>query len=627
MSALLKPRSQLPLGEILKNQGRLKDEQLEEALLRQKRSGARLGDVLLGEGMIGYYALYHAVAEHYQLPFINLLEETIDTGLLSPEHIEDYLQYLAVPIRSENKVITLVICDPAPPTIAWINKQYGSQYTLVITSPIDIRRTIQGHFSVLLDQNSRLTLWDTQPEASARVTIIPTQKKIFFMMAAMISLCLFVKPEFGILALLMICHVIYALTMLFKWFVFWSGTKPLEHPKWYSLLMSQDERTLPVYTVLVPMYKEASTLPKMLENMYKLDYPFSKLDIKLVLESDDEETLSAAIALRPSYQFDIIRVPASNPRTKPKACNYALRFARGEFVTVFDADDCPEPLQLKKAVYLFRTLPDNVACLQSRLNYYNFNDNWLTRFFSLEYTMLFHFMLTGLERLGIPLPLGGTSNHISLARLKALGEWDPYNVTEDADLGTRLAARGYKTVMMDSFTLEEAPSALYAWIRQRSRWIKGYMQTWLVHMRSPMRLYRTLGLRGFIGFQFFIGFSSFAFLSAPLLWLMSALWAFNIVGFSAITIPGWLVMLTGFNLALNAITHWYCSIYSGNLYKVGRKHMLLAGLFYPAYLVLHSIASYKALWQLFVKPHFWEKTTHGLAKDINLGLKQFGLKT
>jgi glycosyltransferase XagB len=614
---------QAPLGETLIAKGLLREEQLQHALYLQKRSGARLGDILVGDGMIGYYALYHAIATHHTLPFINLLEDETDPRLLKAKHMEDYLRHHIFPVRRKGNVLLIAVCDPCKQTQAWINTHYKEPYELAITSPVDIRRGVEQHFGKQLEHQSRDALWHAQPEASARITMYPWQKHCLLLAMLSILAVIITKPLPGVLGLLIFCHVTYAVTMLFKCVVFQAGTKAIEHPSWTSLLLSMDERTLPVYTVLVPMYKEASTLPKMLENMYKLDYPFSKLDIKLVLEADDEETLKAAYALRPSYQFDIVRVPPSEPRTKPKACNYALRFARGEFVTVFDADDCPDPQQLKKAVYTFRHSTPDVACLQARLNYYNFNDNWLTRFFSLEYTILFHFMLYGLQRLGIPIPLGGTSNHIALAKLKKLGEWDPYNVTEDADLGTRLAARGYKTIMLDSFTLEEAPCQTYAWIRQRSRWIKGYMQTWLVHMRHPLRLYRTLGLRGFIGFQFFIGFPGFAFLTAPLIWVLSLLWAGNVMALHSISFPGWLAALTLFNLIFNIVTHWYCSLYCANRYRTGRRQILVAGALYPFYLVLHSIASYKALWQLFVKPHFWEKTTHGLNKNV----EAFGLRS
>jgi cellulose synthase/poly-beta-1,6-N-acetylglucosamine synthase-like glycosyltransferase len=250
--------------------------------------------------------------------------------------------------------------------------------------------------------------------------------------------------------------------------------------------------------------------------------------------------------------------------------------------------------------------------LQARLNYYNRGDNLLTQFFCLEYAVLFDVMLPGLERTGVPIPLGGTSNHIDLKRLVALGEWDPYNVTEDADLGTRIAARGLRTMMLDSLTLEEAPVRVGAWIRQRSRWIKGYMQTWLVHMRDPVRLYQTLGARSFFGFQFFIGFSTFTFLSAPLVWGVALLWLLQ-AGDGSPLLPGWLMDLAMVNLILNIGSNWLftftCAVRPG-VARGARQGALL----FPVYLVLHSIASYKALWQLVVRPHYWEKTTHGLCR-------------
>ncbi|MDE3061307.1 MAG: glycosyltransferase, partial [Pseudomonadota bacterium] len=344
--------------------------------------------------------------------------------------------------------------------------------------------------------------------------------------------------------------------------------------------------------------------------------PASKLDIKLALEADDTETIHAALALKPRYNFEIIRVPPSPLRTKPKACNYALRFARGEYVTVFDADDRPEPTQLKKAVLAFRTLPPDVACLQARLNYYNSDANWLTRFFSLEYTVLFHFLLYGLDKLGIPIPLGGTSNHMALKKLKELGEWDPFNVTEDADLGTRLAASGFKTAMLDSYTLEEAPEGVGMWLRQRSRWIKGYMQTWLVHMRRPRVLLIRLGWRGFLGFQCFVGLPGFAFLTAPVVWALPLLWLFGLVK-AGPAFPAWLIGLMVANLLLNLFTQWYTTLFCALLYRKERVRMVVAGALYPLYLFLHSLASYKALWQLAVKPHFWEKTAHAGLKSAS----------
>jgi cellulose synthase/poly-beta-1,6-N-acetylglucosamine synthase-like glycosyltransferase len=241
-------------------------------------------------------------------------------------------------------------------------------------------------------------------------------------------------------------------------------------------------------------------------------------------------------------------------------------------------------------------------------------DNVLTRFFALEYHALFYVLLRGLERVGIPIPLGGTSNHMTLAHVRELGGWDPYNVTEDADLGVRISTHSYRTAMLDSYTLEEAPNKVIAWLRQRSRWIKGYMQTWLVYMRSPMVLYRVLGLRAFIGFQCFVGLPGFAFLCAPLLWGVTLLWAFEVTPFEQLAFSDTLLWISLLNLGVGLFIHWYSAFYCAKYYQFRLSGMKKAALLYPFYLVLHSLASYKALWQLLVKPHFWEKTEHGKAK-------------
>jgi len=604
------------LGEVLHKRGVLTQAQVNSAIVLQEKTGSRIGDIVISQGNANFRSLYEAIAESKSLPFVDLLQTPPDPSLLSESQIGAYLKWRVIPWRKENGVVTIAVCELNEDTIAWIRKNFGDDVQLAMTSPLDIRRAVEYVFSKQLEKRSRLWLWSRRPNSSARVTLQPRQQQLFTGLAiACLAMSAFV-PVHAALVFIIICHLAYSATMLFKCIVFAAGTAENGNRQ-SAHLPDMPDHTLPIYTVLVPMYKEAESVEGMLGALAKLDYPPSKLDIKLVLESDDQETLAAALKQKPAYHFEIIRVPPSEPRTKPKACNYALRFARGEYVTIFDADDRSEPQQLKKAVHAFRTLPQDVICLQARLNYYNANDNLLTRFFSLEYTILFHFMLYGLDRLDIPIPLGGTSNHIALVRLKEIGEWDPYNVTEDADLGIRLASQGFKTRMLDSYTMEEAPNRIIPWTKQRTRWIKGYMQTWLVHMRTPGALYRSLGKRGFIGFQCFIGLSCFSFLTAPVVWVMSLLWIGDIVAIHQVHFPVWLVGLTAANLAFNLLIHWYLSAYCALLYRKYRGSMLVAAALYPFYLILHSIASWRAMWQLFVVPHLWEKTAHGLASQID----------
>ena len=261
------------------------------------------------------------------------------------------------------------------------------------------------------------------------------------------------------------------------------------------------DQELPVYTVLVPLYREVSVLVQLIEALLALRYPVHKLDIKLVIEKSDFEMRAAIARLTLPPHFTVVEVPPAHPVTKPKALNYALSLARGSLVTVYDAEDLPHPGQLRLAAATFATCEPRVACLQAVLAFYNPAENWLTRQFAIEYAALFDVQMPMLSALGWPFPLGGTSNHFRVDELRYVGGWDPFNVTEDADLGFRLARFGYEARAVASVTYEEANVALANWIAQRTRWLKGFLQTWLVHMRNPVRTWRELGHAGFFVLQ------------------------------------------------------------------------------------------------------------------------------
>ncbi len=371
-----------------------------------------------------------------------------------------------------------------------------------------------------------------------------------------------------------------------------------------------DTASLPLYTILVPLLHEADMLPGLIAALDRLDYPQSRLDIKLILEEDDQETRAALRALSLPPCYDVIVVPASDPKTKPKACNYALHFAQGAFTVIYDAEDRPCPDQLRKAVAMFAHCPQDVVCLQASLGYYNASQNWLTRQFAIEYAVWFRLVLPALHKLALPIPLGGTSNHFRTDALKEMGGWDPYNVTEDADLGMRLARLGYRCAILDSITEEEANSRLGNWLRQRSRWLKGFLQTWLVHMRRPCELYRALGPGGFVGFHAVIG-GTLATSLAPLIVIaftlgheLPALWGARPVPLRSYQSAGFSLAALGFSVAALAAMIGLKRARLGHLWRS------LAGM--PFYWGLTSAALCKALWQFARAPHYWEKTVHGL---------------
>ncbi len=308
-------------------------------------------------------------------------------------------------------------------------------------------------------------------------------------------------------------------------------------------------------------------------------------------------------------QFEVVVIPPRNPRTKPKACNEGLRHARGEFCVIFDAEDRPEPDQLRKAVAAFRSQPEWVVCVQAELQYWNPWTNWLTRFFAAEYALNFSLVLRGLDKFNLPIPLGGTSNHFRTEAIRQLGGWDPFNVAEDADLGMRIARRGWSVRMMASVTEEEANSKVGNWIRQRSRWIKGYYQTWLVHMRSPWQLWQ------FVGLQLTIGFATLSGLVNPIFWSLTCLYVAACPGPISpffplpVLITGLLTMLIGNLLMIEAMM---AGCMARGLHRALRSMLLV-----PFYWALMSLAAYKALLQLLrpSRRHYWELTTHGLVTD------------
>lgn len=373
---------------------------------------------------------------------------------------------------------------------------------------------------------------------------------------------------------------------------------------------------LPRYSILVPVYKEAGIVGLLMRNLAALDYPREKVEILLLLEEDDEETLAAALAAAPPDIVRIIVVPHSLPKTKPRACNVGLTFARGEFVVIYDAEDRPDPDQLKKAVVAFGKGGEDLACVQAALNYFNATENVLTRMFTLEYSSWFDYTLAGLDKLRLPIPLGGTSNHFRAGALRELGGWDPYNVTEDADLGIRASARGYRVAVVNSTTYEEANMAVGNWIRQRSRWVKGYMQTVLVHSRRPVALFRSVGARQTAGFALLIGGTPLMFLATP--WLY-ALFVVDLVrpGLLVSALPQWLVTVSLGNLLLGNGVIIYLSLLAG--FKRRNYRLVPFALLSPLYWLLHSVAAYKAAWQLVTKPFYWEKTTHGLSSHVAPG--------
>ena len=371
------------------------------------------------------------------------------------------------------------------------------------------------------------------------------------------------------------------------------------------------DHALPIYTVVAALYRETAAVEGLMRALDRLDYPKEKLQAILAVEPDDEATLDALKQCKPGA-FEIVFSPKGEPRTKPKALNAALPFVRGRFVAVYDAEDRPDPDQLRLAYESFAANDARLACIQARLTIDNTSDSWLTRMFTAEYAGLFDVLLPGLARWRTPLPLGGSSNHFRTDVLREVGAWDPFNVTEDADLGMRLARFGYRTAVIASTTYEEAPARFRSWLRQRTRWNKGWLQTWLVHMRSPARLMREMGPTGFTVFQLLVGGTVLAAL-VHLLFIIQLIWTLATGSFEANA------GMLAFSMASLA-AGYSISMIVGAIGLWRRRLMGCAWVLalMPIYWLMLSLAAWRAVAQLMFDPYGWEKTEHGLAKTSRL---------
>jgi cellulose synthase/poly-beta-1,6-N-acetylglucosamine synthase-like glycosyltransferase len=360
----------------------------------------------------------------------------------------------------------------------------------------------------------------------------------------------------------------------------------------------------PLYTILCPLYREANVVGDLAEALSRLDYPSHRLDIKLLVEEDDPETVAAALSAGAGARHvEVLIIPARAPRTKPKALNVGLLHAQGEFVAVYDAEDRPHPQQLRAALAAFEDGGHRLACVQAPLSIDNADASWIARQFAAEYAIQFREILPLLARLGLPLPLGGSSNHFRTEILRAAGGWDPFNVTEDADLGYRLGRDRFQTGVIGPPTYEEAPVTFGAWLSQRSRWIKGHLQTWLVLMRDPFQVARELGFWGFASMQLMLaGGLVAAFVHGPLAFIVLTA---MLSPYDLLPPADFILALCGYCVAMFAALT--ASGLSGNL-----SHAR-AALTMPFYWPLSTLAALRALGELLIRPHHWSKTAHGVS--------------
>ena len=526
-----------------------------------------------------------------------------------------------MPIREAGRIVWIIapscwaahrLTDPRGPVQRRIN-------SFRLTSSDRLQRFIAQHAQATLGRRAAYDLRHAQPQFSntARLHVGAGVAIATIAILVLTTLALYPAAAIGIFSV-MLCAIFLAAAALRLSSVLYMQRTP-EPPS------RGNDRELPIYTIICALYREEKVVEKLVAAIRALDYPIEKLDVKFVLEADDRTTGRALDRLDLGPPFEIVIAPPEGPRTKPKALNVALPLARGPYTAVFDAEDTPERDQLRRAVAAFRAADERLACLQASLSIDNSDDSWLVRMYTANYAGQFDVLLPGLAALQLPFPLGGSSNHFRTAALRQAGGWDPYNVTEDADLGIRLHRLGYRAAVLPSTTYEEAPAKFVPWLKQRTRWYKGWMQTWLVHMRRPARLLRELSPAGAVAFQLFLACNVFAALIHPL--FMAALCCYLIARppFEAIVAMGheapvfFVTLLAG-----------YASTVVLDLVGLRRRGLLAHGwvlLLTPLYWFLLSLAAWRALFQLLFAPQLWEKTEHGLAKNSRLAKEVVKAKT
>ena len=611
LAAIARAQGRAQLGERLLLSGVISEQDLDCAVHYHRSSGVRLGQALIHLNIISQEQLAYFLAEQLDLPFVVLQDMKPDAELACclPEDVERRLGIL--PLYEVGDVLLAATPDPLnTAALAEAEVRLGRSIEPMICTEVDFEAALELLYRDLYLTRSSSELATRTPEESA-ARVITRGQVVSLVVTAILALYLLwrVPLELGV-ALAAGCTLFYAAFSFYRGYLIYRAlSHDFEVPVSVEELAELDESTLPIYTVLVPLYREASVLPTLIAGLARLDYPATKLDVKLLLEEDDRETLDVVAATNlPPYLHPVI-VPAAQPRGKPKACNYGLIHACGEYVVIFDAEDVPEPDQLKKAVLAFRKVPAEVVCLQAKLSYYNANQNLLTRWFTIEYSMWFDLFLPGLDASRAPVPLGGTSNHFRTACLLEAGAWDPFNVTEDADLGIRLYRRGWRTAVIESTTYEEATSEVYNWIRQRSRWVKGYIQTYLVHMRHPMQLWRAIGGKAFFSFNMVVGGTFFGFLLNPILWCLTALWYVSHAHLIRDLFPGAVFYLSACSLLLGNTTFVYLNV--AGCMRPGMYDKVKYAFLSPLYWALMSLAAWKGFLQLWTNPFYWEKTAHG----------------
>ncbi|WP_372992208.1 glycosyltransferase family 2 protein [Sulfitobacter sp.] len=610
-------RKRVLLGRILVNADLIDQADLVLALEHQRTINVPLGELLVAQGLITPTQVSQALAIQHQLQLVDLVADPPKPTMGKHISAQDCLRLGIVPWRSVGNIV--LVATSTPDKFVQFNHDLaasGISFLPVIADERQIKQAITEVYGAELAQRAATRV---PPVESCRTWRVDRRDRRAwaFGVLSLLSTLIILQPAwtFTIIILWALCTSI--LTVSLRSLAFFARLFLCDDPPATARmtgiatgLATREKLQLPRVSVLVPLLHEKEIATALIARLTRLTYPKSLLQIVLVLEEGDAMTRETiARTTLPSW-FDVIEVPQANRlRTKPRALNYALDFCNGSIIGVWDAEDAPEVDQIDRIVEHFAHAPQNVVCVQGVLDYYNARTNWISRCFTIEYASWWRVILPGIARLGLIIPLGGTTLFFRRDVLEDLCGWDAHNVTEDADLGVRLARHGFKTDLLPTVTYEEANFRAWPWVKQRSRWLKGFLITWCVHMRNPVKLLQEVGFARFLGIQTLFLATFNQFICAPLLWSF----CLTLVGFShpieitlGTKVLTWLFYFFVFAEILNI------SIAFKAASRAEHRHLLPWVVTLPLYFILGTFAAYKALYEFVVSPFYWDKTEHGV---------------
>lgn len=612
------------LGKQLVDKGVITSPQLLVALALQARQNVPLGEILVAQGFATEVDILKVLARQHDTYLVDLAASPPDPRLFASFSPDDCLRFGFMSWRMQGDKTILATAHPE--RINSIRVKLPPDHDnaeFVLAARNDIQEEIHLHYSARLAQQAEER---TAPQDSCR-NWSTTMMQMTLLTCIILSIFgAFFAPVWLIWTLFGAATFSLFLNSILKaactWIALWHKAEPA------SDMAQRSVGRLPKISILVPLFRERDIAGALVKRLARISYPRELLEICLVVEASDEVTQEALTKGGLPQWMRVVRVPQGGVQTKPRALNYALDFTSGSLVGVYDAEDAPDPGQLHEVAKKFAFGGDDLACVQGILSFYNSKTNWLSRCFFFEYAGWFRVMLPGLQKLGFAIPLGGTTLFFRRDVLVKLGAWDAHNVTEDADLGMRLARRGYRCEMMESVTQEEANSHVWPWVKQRSRWLKGYAVTWCVHMRRPVLLWRELGAWKFLGFQTLFLSTLMSFLLAPVLWWSLLAYLFNWPNpvFDPMPKPMVHVATAFFLFAEVGTLAVFTTAVKGSVNRPSIGWIITL----PAYFIFGTLAAYKGLGELLFNPFYWDKTEHGMfggASDSSVSADLSGVDT